>query len=50
MRWTREGTGHVSYFHSTGASDAINAYLLDLPLPPRGLVCLSTGWLFERLG
>jgi pimeloyl-ACP methyl ester carboxylesterase len=47
---TREGTGHTSYALSACAEDAINAYLLDLKLPAPGLVCPSTGGLFERLG
>ena len=28
----------------------VNAYLVDLTLPPRDLVCPSTGGLFERFG
>ena len=34
-----DGTGHPSYFTSACVEEAVNAYLLDLALPPPGLVC-----------
>jgi hypothetical protein len=46
---TREGTGHPSYFHSACVEDAVNVYLRDLTLPEPGLVCDSSGGLFERM-
>jgi pimeloyl-ACP methyl ester carboxylesterase len=36
---TREGNGHVSYDKSACAKQAIDAYLIDLTLPPAGTVC-----------
>jgi pimeloyl-ACP methyl ester carboxylesterase len=36
---TREGNGHVSYDKSTCAKGLINAYLIDLTVPPSGTVC-----------
>ncbi|HET6311583.1 MAG TPA: alpha/beta hydrolase [Candidatus Nitrosotalea sp.] len=36
---TREGNGHVSYDKSVCAKQAIDAYLIDLTLPPAGTVC-----------
>jgi pimeloyl-ACP methyl ester carboxylesterase len=38
---TREGNGHVSYDKSTCAKQAIDAYLINLTLPPAGTVCTS---------
>lgn len=46
----REGTGHPSYWNSACVTDAINAYLIDLSLPPTDLICPSTGGLFEGIG
>jgi hypothetical protein len=45
---TREGAGHPSYFASACVEEAVNAYLLDLSLPPPSLVCPSIDGLFER--
>jgi len=36
---TREGNGHVSYDKSACAKQVIDAYLIDLTLPPAGMVC-----------
>jgi pimeloyl-ACP methyl ester carboxylesterase len=36
---TRDGNGHVSYDKSTCAKQLIDAYLIDLSLPPAGTVC-----------
>jgi pimeloyl-ACP methyl ester carboxylesterase len=36
---TREGNGHVSYDKSVCAKQLIDAYLIDLTLPPAGTVC-----------
>jgi hypothetical protein len=36
---TREGNGHVSYDKSACAKQVIDAYLIDLTLPPPGMVC-----------
>jgi pimeloyl-ACP methyl ester carboxylesterase len=36
---TREGNGHVSYDKSACAKQVIDAYLIDLMLPPAGTVC-----------
>jgi pimeloyl-ACP methyl ester carboxylesterase len=36
---TREGNGHVSYDKSACAKQVIDAYLIDLTLPPAGTVC-----------
>jgi pimeloyl-ACP methyl ester carboxylesterase len=36
---TREGNGHVSYDKSACAKKIIDAYLIDLTLPPAGTVC-----------
>ncbi len=36
---TREGNGHVSYTKSSCAKQLIDAYLIDLTLPPAGTVC-----------
>jgi hypothetical protein len=30
--------------------EAVNAYLIDLALPPADLICPSTGGLFEGFG
>ena len=46
----REGTGHPSYWNSACVAEAVNAYLLDLTLPPPDLICPSTGGLFEGFG
>jgi pimeloyl-ACP methyl ester carboxylesterase len=46
----REGTGHPSYFESACVVEAVNAYLLDLTLPPADLICPSTGGLFAGAG
>jgi pimeloyl-ACP methyl ester carboxylesterase len=46
----RDGTGHPSYWNSACALDAINAYLVDLTLPPATLICTSTGGLFSAGG
>lgn len=42
------GTGHPSYFTSGCVEDAVNAYLLDLTLPPPDLVCESGQGLFDQ--
>lgn len=47
---TREGAGHPSFMGSACVEDLVNIFLLDLILPPPGLVCDSTGGLRERLG
>ena len=39
MLLTYDGTGHGDYGNSGCARDAINAYLLDLKLPPPGTHC-----------
>jgi hypothetical protein len=36
---TRDGNGHVSYDKSACAKQLIDAYLIDLSLPPAGTVC-----------
>ena len=36
---TRDGNGHVSYDKSACAKQLIDAYLIDLTLPPAGTVC-----------
>ena len=36
---TREGNGHVSYGQSACARQAVDAYLIDLTVPPAGTVC-----------
>lgn len=36
---TREGNGHVSYDKSACAKQVIDAYLIDLTIPPAGTVC-----------
>jgi pimeloyl-ACP methyl ester carboxylesterase len=46
----REGTGHPSYFESACVVEAVNAYLIDLTLPPPDLICPSTGGLFAEAG
>ena len=46
----REGTGHLSYFESACVVEAVNAYLIDLTLPPPNLICPSTGGLFAGAG
>jgi pimeloyl-ACP methyl ester carboxylesterase len=46
----REGTGHPSYWNSACVADTINAYLIDLTLPPANLICPSTGGMFEGFG
>ena len=46
----REGTGHPSYWESACVAEAVNAYLIDLTLPPPDLICPSTGGLFEGFG
>jgi hypothetical protein len=46
----REGTGHPSYFESACVVEAVNAYLIDLTLPPPDLICPSTGGLFAGAG
>ncbi len=45
---TREGSGHGSYRLSRCVEQAVNAYLIDLTLPAKGLVCPSTDGLFAR--
>ncbi len=45
----REGTGHPSYWNSACVADAVNAYLIDLTLPPANLVCSSSDGLFDRV-
>jgi pimeloyl-ACP methyl ester carboxylesterase len=42
----RDGTWHPSYWNSACVADAVNAYLLELTLPPADLICPSTGGLF----
>jgi pimeloyl-ACP methyl ester carboxylesterase len=44
-----DGTGHPSYLISGCVEDAVNAYLLELTLPPPDLVCESGNGLFDRL-
>ena len=44
-----DGTGHPSYFMSACVEDAVNAYLLDLTLPPPNLICQSGNGLLDRL-
>src|SRR5215212_1923650 len=46
----REGTGHPSYFESACVVEAVNAYLIDLTLPPPDLICPSTRGLFAGAG
>jgi hypothetical protein len=46
----REGTGHPSYFESACAVEVVNAYLIDLTLPPPDLICPSTDGLFTGAG
>jgi len=46
----REGSGHPSYWNSACVLEAVNAYLRDLTLPPRDLICPSTGGVFEGFG
>lgn len=36
---TRNGTGHVAYFSSSCIRSKVDAYLVDLALPPPGTVC-----------
>ncbi|GAC1667837.1 MAG: alpha/beta hydrolase [Candidatus Dormibacteraceae bacterium] len=36
---TRDGNGHVSYDKSACAKQIIDAYLIDLTLPPAGTIC-----------
>jgi len=38
---TRKGYGHPSYDKSDCVRQAVNAYLIDLALPPVGMVCAS---------
>jgi len=41
---TRDGEGHLAYrFGDNCIDDAVEAYLLDLTLPPEGLVCGDAG-------
>lgn len=44
-----DGTGHPSYLNSACVEDAVNAYLLDLTLPPPDLVCAQGNGLFDRI-
>jgi pimeloyl-ACP methyl ester carboxylesterase len=46
----RDGTGHPSYLESACVEEAINAYLLELTLPPANLICDSAGGLRTRFG
>jgi hypothetical protein len=46
----REGTGHPSYWNSACVLEAVNAYLIDLTLPPPNLICPSTGGVFAMAG
>jgi pimeloyl-ACP methyl ester carboxylesterase len=38
---TREGQGHTAYFASRCITEAVNAYLLTLAVPPKGTICQS---------